>query len=148
MATCVVACKLPSGIQVRLGEAFQKDGEGKDAQMVATTTPKVVHLRGSNARDGDGMAATVGGYGFTTIDNPEGMTDWLKRHADLPAVRNGSIFMEANMNAAKGKAREMSGEASGFERMDYEDPMGDGTVKPAKTLEQTKADAAEQAGQR
>jgi hypothetical protein len=134
MPTCVVGCKLPNGLQVRLGEKHESVGEGRDAQLVVSGGGKALHLKGSQHRDADGIPIAIGGFGFTPGVDADLMSAWLDQHKDFAPVKAGMIFVEKDMASAKAKAREMAGETNGFERLDPEDPLGDGTIEPTDEM--------------
>lgn len=108
MAIIIVACKLPSGLNM----GALKEGR-----------PDVV-LNGANHPS----AATAHGFGLTPVD-ADAFDKWIKDHADLPAVKKGLIFAQARKNDATAQAREHKAIKSGFEGVDPE--------KPAPGIEET-----------
>lgn len=136
--TVTVACKLPNGLFVDLGEKTEKAGTGRDAQMVVIEPGKTIKLNGSSHPN------AVGGYGFTAEVDADLFKDWMERYKDFPPVKNGFIFYHADGRSARAQAREMAEKKSGLEFLDPEDPLGDGSIKPEdetkKTLEKNKAE--------
>ncbi len=145
MATAVAACKLPHGLQIRLGQKTEavKMPNPLDNHCAISDEGALVVLNGSQHRNADGFPETVGGYGFTAVD-ADGFKAWLASNKDHPAVKNGLIFVEKDHNAAKSEARNRAGLKSGAERLDYDNPLGDGSIAPTKSLTQAKSEAAEQ----
>jgi hypothetical protein len=89
--TCIVGCKLSNGLTVELFSGKI----GSDRRTVWKQT-----LKGMND------VRIVGGYGLTHGVDTEKMTEWLKRNAEHPAVKNGLIFMHTEVAGAKDRARE------------------------------------------
>lgn len=141
MASVVVGCKLPHGLKIRLGEVTEevKTPDPRDRHRVVTSAGKEIILNGSHS------SGVIGGYGLTTVEDGDAMEAWLVENSEMAAVKNELIFIEETKDKAAGKAKENKGRKSGFERADYENPMGDGSIKPTKTIEQAKQEAAEQA---
>lgn len=135
--TVVVACKLPHGLQIRLGQKTEKAGEGRDAHLIVTDEGRAQLINGAHHRDQDGIPAAVGGYGFTPNVDADEMAAWLNTNKGFAPVAANMLFVEKDMNSAKAKARELASETSGFERLDALDPMGDGTIEPT---DETKAE--------
>ena len=98
--TVSVGCKLPSGIHMDMN----------DPKPHAIT--RRVTLRGSNA------SRVVGGFGITENVDKEFVETWLKRNAELPAVKNELIFIMKNSREVSAKAKELAGVKSGMERID------------------------------
>ncbi len=94
----VVGCKLPNGLVLELGSR-------------GSPNYKTVTIKGANS------ALVVGGYGLTDVDG-EFMAAWLKKHAWLPAVRNGAIFLQSDMANASAQASDTSQLVTGLERLD------------------------------
>lgn len=108
--TISVGCKLPNGLhldRVKLGEPIER-----------------VTLRGSNA------ARVVGGYGITTNVPEEFFNDWMKRHSQHPAVRNGLIFAHHETASVRDIAKERAENLTGFEPVNKDKPYKG--VKPLK----------------
>lgn len=146
MADTIVACKLPHGLTIRLGEKVEvvNTPDPRDRHCVVTDPGVEVKLNGPSMVDPDGNRLAIGGYGFTRVDS-DGFAAWLAANPNHPAVKNELIFAVENMNTAKGKARENATRKTGVERMEYDDPLGDGSIKPTKTLEQARSEARSQA---
>lgn len=94
--TIVLGCKLPHGIILEL-----PNRKGKRYT-----------LRGTNA------ARIVGGYGITPGIPKSFWDEWLTLNGDHPAVRNGSVFPEKNVERAEAKAKEMRRVRTGLEPID------------------------------
>lgn len=97
---CVVGCKLPHGLKMEL---FEKDAGGV-LRVVASHTVK-----------GHNDARIVGGYGLTPNVPTDFMEEWIKRNAEHPAVKNGSIFMQTGGKSAEARAKEGRGIRTGIE---------------------------------
>lgn len=105
--TCVVACKLPHGLQLQL--------KNKDGAISATFKAK-----GSND------ARIVGGYGMTEGIPTAFMEEWLRRNAAHPAVLNKSIFMHTSGRSAEAQAKEQRTVRTGLEAIN---PVDDARAK-------------------
>lgn len=95
MSNVIIACRLPNGIMAQVG---------------ATK----IRLNGANAEN------AAGGFGFTRV--PADFAEaWLKddgEGARRTVTKRGGIFLADDMDDARAIAAEMSGERSGFERID------------------------------
>ncbi|MDA8485853.1 hypothetical protein NNO07_22530 [Pseudomonas resinovorans] len=100
MATVIVGCKLPHGLQVNLGGV------------------KVV-LRGANS------SRILGGFGITRDVDKDLIEGWLKAEAKNPIVANGMVFIATTDREADKAASEREGEKSGFEGIDPKKPGKD-----------------------
>jgi hypothetical protein len=97
MAKVSVACKLPHGLIINVGE-------------------NSVELKGSNS---DGA---IGGHGFTENVDAEFMDTWLKNNADHPAVKNKLIFVNTKTDKVKDQAKEQKDNKNGVEGLDPDKP--------------------------
>lgn len=98
--TIVVGCKLPHGLRV-------------DLVLSDAGNIQQFKLNGANA------SRIVGGYGLTTGVPREPFERWIKDHAQLPYVRNGSIFIEGNQKRAEDVAKERRSDVkTGLEAID------------------------------
>lgn len=97
MSNVIIACRLPNGIMAQVG---------------ATK----IRLNGANAENASH------GFGFTRV--PADFAEaWLKddgEGARRTVTKRGGIFLANDMEDARAIAAEMSGERSGFERIDPE----------------------------
>lgn len=96
--TCIVGCKLPHGLHLEL--------KAKDGRVRRFT------LKGNND------SRIVGGYGLTDGVPTEFMTEWLRRNAEHPAVKNGMVFMHNDPRSAEAHAKERRGILTGLEPLD------------------------------
>lgn len=102
--TCIVGCKTPHGLVAQL---FSDDGK---------SVVKSFTIKGMNS------ARIVGGYGLTDGVPTDFMVEWLKRNAEHPAVKNGSVFIHTSVRGAEARAREGREIRTGLETID---PMRD-----------------------
>lgn len=94
-STLTVGCKLPHGMHLDFLEP------GRPLRRVT--------IKGTNS------ARVIGGYGITE-DVPEAyFNEWMAKHQELPAVRNGLIFAMAKYESTVAKAKEMAKEKNGLE---------------------------------
>lgn len=101
--TVVVGCKLPNGLIIEVGSP------GEDNYWR-------VQLKGSNA------ANIIGGYGITENVDEDNFAKWLKKHAFMPAVKNGLIFVHGTVESARDIALERKDLKHGFEAVDPSKP--------------------------
>jgi hypothetical protein len=98
--TVTVGCKLPNGLICEMGKAGAENY-------------KRVVLKGAND------SKVIGGFGMTQVDG-EFMAAWLKKYAWLPAVKNGLVFLQSDMDSASAQALDHADQRSGLERLDPE----------------------------
>ena len=115
-ATCVVGCKLPHGLIMRLFTKPVKEGE-KPKEIARHT------VKGMND------ARIVGGYGLTEGVPTEFMMKWLEDNAKHPAVVNRSIFIQSDMKNAEAAAKDGREIHTGLEAIN---PLHSGTQKRFK----------------
>lgn len=111
-ATVVVGCKLPNGYICCLGidlKTGQKTDRYREIKLNGGNTSLI---RGVDNRPLDS------GYGFTENVDAEFMTEWLKAYKWHPAVKNGLIFVEADLASAKARATENAAVKTGLEALD------------------------------
>ena len=91
--TVLITCRLPHGLVI--------ENPLNPAQTVT--------LNGAN------RAEIIGAdYGTTEVD-AELWELWKSTNADFPALKNAAIFEAKDVASAKAKAKEVKGEATGFE---------------------------------
>jgi hypothetical protein len=126
-ATVTVACKLPHGLTLRLFkmEPFEEAvvGGGVRQTKKAMQVGEVVKLNGYAAPHGHRpLADVVGGkfvgYALTPDVPREYIEEWLRQNPDLPAVKNGLIFIAPDRKYAADKAEEVRGQKNGLEPLD------------------------------
>jgi hypothetical protein len=123
MSNVIIGCRLPNGIMAQVG---------------ATK----IRLNGANADNASN------GFGFTRV--PADFAEaWLKDDGEggrRTVTKRGGVFLADSMDDARAIAREMSGERSGFERIDP-DKAAPGIVPTDETKKELakNADAAEAA---
>jgi len=109
MGTVVIGCKLPSGLVMEVVEPG-KDDAGKVGTQPQPIGKRVV-LKGANSVPrmrgalGEYPAMPVYPYGLTVVDEAF-WNAWLKRHKDFEFMKNGSVFVAADQDAAKAMAKE------------------------------------------
>lgn len=122
MSHVIIACRLPNGIMAQVDKTM-------------------VRLNGANAEN------AVAGFGFTRVDASFAEA-WLKddgEGARRTVTKRGGIFLSDSMDDARAIAREMSGEVSGFERIDPE-KAAPGIVPTEETKKELAKNANRPAG--
>ena len=123
--TVVVGCKLPQGLIITIGRRGTPQDKGtRDAQLVIDNPGVQLRLFGSYA------PGAVEGFGMTPNVDKAAFTGWLKEHADWAPVKNGLVFCEDKMEDAIAHATAFGLVPNGFEPLDFENPMGDNSIKP------------------
>lgn len=92
-----VACKLPHGLQIRVGE-------------------QALTLRGSNSPE------AIGGYGFTLV-NESFWNEWLKSYCNFEPVKKGLIYALAKGGDARARAQEQAEVKNGLEPLNPKSPI-------------------------
>lgn len=119
-ATVVIACSLPHGLKV----AFPTQLEGKPPLPEEAT--KTYAFAGANSD----ISKRVGKYAFTENVDKDWFDAWSKNSRDFVPLKKGMIFAQPTLDDARAKAREMQGEATGFEGLD---PLKEG-VEPTDEM--------------
>lgn len=88
-----VACKLPNGLVLELGD-------------------KRVILKGSNS------SLIIGGHGITEGVDADFFNAWLAAHQDLAFVQEGFLFAHEKANNTAAQAKERADVETGLEPMD------------------------------
>ncbi len=123
-ATCVVGCKLPNGIHIRLDVESTDPATG---QKRFIPDGDRVTLAGANS------SKVVGGYGLTTGVDEAFFDRWLANNKNFPPVKNGLIFKQSSEDKASDEALERSGEKTGMEGLDPTKPGPN--IAPADTTQ-------------
>ncbi len=97
MANIVVGCKLPHGLEIRVGD-------------------KSAVLLGSNA------SLVIGGHGITEGVDKDLFDAWVVANKDSAAVTGGFIFAHGKTESVKAEASEKKGNKNGFEGLDPAKP--------------------------
>ncbi|MBN1085629.1 hypothetical protein JNO12_12875 [Erwinia aphidicola] len=106
--TVTVACMLPNGIVI--------DINGQQ-----------VELKGANSAQIIGVPSS---YGLTEGVDKEGFEKFLKDYAEVPFVKNGIVFSQANKAKAEAAAEEKAGSVkTGLEGLSSEAIKSSGVVK-------------------
>jgi hypothetical protein len=140
--TVTVACKLPHGIILRefRMEPYQEPvlGGGWRETTRAVETGRRHRINGVASHQGqfptapDGSAIQLAsGHALTFGVPSELWANWLDANKDSEMVRNGMVFAYEKQDAVTGKAKEMEGQRSGFERIDPANPPRLGVQKAA-----------------
>lgn len=95
--TLTVGCKLPHGLQIRVGDT-------------------VVTLLGSNS------SLVIGGHGITENVDKQFFDAWMAANKDAAAVKNGLIFAHEKTGSVKAEASEKKDNKNGFEGLDPAKP--------------------------
>ena len=141
MGTCVVACKWPNGMILRLFDMVTVKqpvlGGGWADVLEARVRPgsKTVYIRGPNVPFGTAPRNVEGGYALTFNVDAEFFTEWLKQNAQSDYVMNRIIFAANKEVDAVTEARKMETVKTGIEPIDPNAPprefrrrqIGDGT---------------------
>lgn len=81
-----------------------------------------VTFKGATVTDGMGEKFLSGGFGLTPDVDEDFYLQWLERVGDFAAVKNGAIFAEASVEAAKGASEERKKQVkSGLEQKTEEE---------------------------
>lgn len=125
--TCVVICRLPHGLRLRLFDKRremdpQRDGSTREVQ-ISRPRPSAgeVVINGYLQRYRTDLppAAQDSRFAFTENVDANFFEEWMSQNFDHDAVVNNLIFAAPTMDAAKGKAKELHGETrSGLEPLD------------------------------
>lgn len=108
MTQAVVACKIPNGVILEMGE-------------------KRVHIKGPNHPE----AIVEGGFGLTAGVNKEFMDAWLEKNKALEFVKAGFLFVHEKEANAKAEAKEKVKEKTKMEPLD---PLPEGTSNDKANL--------------
>lgn len=138
--TVSVACKLPSGLILRLFKMV--DGQetapgGYRAVKKAEQLPGEVQINGNSVAWGVVPAhRIIGGYGITEHVPAEFFEKWLEQNADHPAVVNNLVFA-VNKGDEYAPTEERKKVLSGLEPLSPEkDPRAPAKIKTADVTKQ------------
>ena len=98
MPQITVGCKLPHGLEIRVGDKTQV-------------------LKGTNS------ALVIGGHGITDGVDKDLFDAWLAANKDAAAVINGLIFAHGKTESAKAEAAEKAANKNGFEGLNPTKPV-------------------------
>jgi hypothetical protein len=121
--TVSVACKVPSGLHLRLFsmEDFSEPVMGGGTRTVkrAVETGQRVTVKGfAHPIDKAPTAQIAGGYALTPNVDADFFAAWLAQNADSAIVKNKLIFAADKPTYAESKAREQEEIKSGLEPID------------------------------
>lgn len=115
-----VACKLPHGLIINLGDT-------------------TITLRGSNSQE------AIGGYGFTLV-RESFWNDWSAKFHDFQPVRLGLVYAMPKGRNARAEAQQRAGLKNGLEPLSPEAPIpGIKPVAKPNAIEPEPLDIAEAA---
>lgn len=97
MANIVVGCKLPHGLEIRVGD-------------------KTAVLKGTNS------SLVIGGYGITEGVDADLFAAWLAANKDSASVSGGFIFARGKAESVKAEATEKKDNLNGFEGLNPAKP--------------------------
>lgn len=97
MSNVIVGCKLPNGLEIRLGETS-------------------VTLNGANS------SQIVGGYGLTPVDK-DFFDKWAQAYATFAPLKDGLVFAQVSSHKAEAQAKEQAAVKSGLEPLDLAAPV-------------------------
>lgn len=126
MSTVTIGCKIPQGFWMELIEPGMAD-DGKPGLMPAAVDPDKprVLIKGPNSTRIARTNPLTNAFVLNEVD--EGLaTEWFKRNAKNPMVRNGQVFIQAKAGHAAGVAKERRDVATGFEPLN---PISDPRLK-------------------
>lgn len=126
-----VACKLPSGLRLRLYKMEEYSepilGGGTRTAKRAVQVGAEVLLHGTATRHGQVPDfLIVGGYALTQNVDKDFFDEWLRLNGDLDAVRNNLVFAMATEGEARARATEQSKILSGLQPLDMSEIVRDG----------------------
>ena len=98
MSQITVGCKLPHGLEIRVGDKTQV-------------------LKGTNS------ALVIGGHGITEGVDKDLFDAWLAANKEAAAVINGLIFAHGKTESVKAEASEKTDNKNGFEGLNPARPM-------------------------
>lgn len=113
--TVFVGCKLPSGLFLDTKAADSTPGEAPDE------TQRVMLNGTGSTYQGGILVPGSHGYGVTEVD-ADFMNDWMARHKDFPAVKNGLIFIVQSEQDARKEAESRAKVQSGTEGVNPDKP--------------------------
>lgn len=133
-----VACKLPSGLLLRLcrmEDSSEQSPMGIKTIKVARWYGDQVRINGVAARTNpapnDSAFAQTGGYALTPGVDREFFEEWLRQNADAEVVRNEIIFAHGSDADVRRHTRDNEKVRSGMEPIDPEKPPMRG-IQPAE----------------
>lgn len=142
MPTVTIACKLPSGLLLRVFKMEESQepvmGGGFRSVKVARQVGETVRINGcAHPQDKAPLQPIVQGTGYALTPgvDKEFWDTWLAQNKDLMAVRNGLIFAHEKEASTVAEAREKKSVRSGLERLDPDKlPSGLEKVKTADAV--------------
>lgn len=119
--TITIACKLPTGIVMRLNRPIEvripmlgRPGEFIVDKMDQPDLDTQYIVAGPLRGD---VLTTVGGYALTPGIPRDFAEEWFRQFKDASFVKSGMIFMEGNEQRSRDRAREQEEIRSGYERL-------------------------------
>ena len=107
--TVLVACKLPNGLQLRLGPTFE------NAEVVTVCGPAF-------KLDSTTHQPISSGFGLTIVDK-DFWDAWVLENKDFGPLKNGMLFAHAKGDNTKAEAKEKVGVKTTLEPMDPSQPI-------------------------
>jgi hypothetical protein len=122
-STVTVACKIPSGLVLRIMEAHDFDepvlGGGTRTVKLHRQIGDYVQIKGNSAPHGIPLVLH-GGYALTPNVDADFWAKWLEQNAGTDMVKNNLIYALAREDSAAAKGREQAEIRSGLERLNPE----------------------------
>ncbi len=117
--TVTVACKIPNGLDLRIGDFVEVTEHSPSGSVVTKQwrpRPGFVRIAGPGRRVGEDPTAPIAhGAALTFGVDREIFERWLEENKESDLVRNNLIFAAENRTEVSAQAREMVGELSGLE---------------------------------
>jgi hypothetical protein len=134
--TVTVACKVPNGLLLRLGEFRDYDepvvGGGVRTSKIWRQIGEPIHIKGPKRGmvGDDPFSPNADGYALTFGVPEDFMTKWLDENKDHDLVRNNLIRVSAKTQDLKAMTKESRDVATGLEPLN---PKGDARVPKSIT---------------
>lgn len=122
--TVFVACKLPSGLimrlfkQVKITEPVLGGGTRETSVAEMVGEPVTIKGYGERKRKGIDMPSTAAVYEVTENISKEFMVEWFKQNAESPLVKNKIVLWDVSKDSLYSKMRENEKRRGGFEPLD------------------------------
>lgn len=138
--TCIVACKLPSGLVLQLCKPSKYFEETRAGGRIERTRydkmgPSII-VRGPAQPNGQvpkgyKRPEVEGGYALTYNVDADFFEEWMRQNADTAIVQNKIIFAAGTRDATLGEAQDMHETRSGLEALEPDnDPRAPKSLDP------------------
>lgn len=136
--TVTVACKLPSGLVLRLAQPVKVNepvmgGGSREVTQYRPVGAAVTVLGTAHPQNAAPLCMIVAGYALTPDVDAKFWNEWLRQNVDHMVVKNNLIFAYEKDSDAKAAAKDNAERRSGLERLDPNKlPRGLKSVKAEK----------------